>query len=94
MPDERPPWLTPGLAIQVITIIVSMSIGWATMNNKVQALQEKIVDIRAALPNSGELNYRLKIMEDRITRTENEYLALDSWVRNTRERLAEKGWRP
>ncbi len=99
MPDNhdsnnRAAWLTPGLFIQIITIIVSMTIGWATMNNKVQGLQERIAEIRAALPNNEALNYRLKVMDDRISRNESEYLAIDAWVRNTRERLAEKGWRP
>lgn len=92
--DDRPAWLSPGLAIQVTTIIVSVAIGWGTISNKVSGVEERLAEIRQALPNKEAQELRIRQLEDRVARAESEVSVAQTWIQNTRERLAEKGWKP
>ena len=89
-----PSWLTPQLVIQILTIIITLATAWAAISNRLANLQEKLVAIENRLPSREVLDIRLDAMEKQIATLGQRVDNQDAWVRNTRERLAEKGWKP
>lgn len=99
MPDDNnnntfKSWLTPQLMIQIITIIVTVTLAWATLNNRLDQMQERLMDIRQQLPNKELYDERMANMQIDLRNLREKVNEQDAWIRNTRERLAEKGWRP
>lgn len=87
-------WLTPQLMIQIITIIVTVTLAWATLNNRLDQMQERLMDIRQQLPNKELYDERMSNIQIDLRNLREKVNEQDAWIRNTRERLAEKGWRP
>lgn len=93
--------LDPRFLIQIATIIVTVAAFALNVNAKVASLSDKqielssaVSEVRAALPNREANDLRYKQLEERVARAETQCAVVDTWMRNTRERLAEKGWRP
>lgn len=90
----RPTWITPQLLIQVLTIVITITAAWVTLGNRLDILQEKLVAIQTQLPNKEVLDLKIKRLEEEQDRIARVVEIQDTWIRNTRERLAEKGWKP
>lgn len=93
-PSSLKSWVTPQLMIQIITIIVTVTLAWATLNNRLDQMQERLMDIRQQLPNKELYDERMSNMQVELRNLREKVNEQDAWIRNTRERLAEKGWRP
>lgn len=101
MPDEShnnnssmKAWVTPQLLIQIVTIVVSITLAWATLSNRLDQMQERLTDIRQQLPNKELYDERMQNIQRELKDLTERVNQQDVWIRNTRERLAEKGWRP
>ncbi len=94
MPEQRPQWLTPQLLIQVITIVVTLATAWAAISNRLANLQEKLVSIENRLPSREVIELKISAIERQMADLKTQVETQDAWVRNTRERLAERGWKP
>lgn len=102
MPGEgsnRLAWLTPGLLLQVGTIIVGFAMAWAALSSEMRGLGQKqaetnqtLKEIRSEMPNKDALNEKLRGMESRIDRLERQAETQAVYVQNLREMLA-RGYR-
>lgn len=91
---KTPRWLTPELIIKALTILITLVGLYYGISTKVDRLSEDVQEIRKALPNKELQESKLEEMNKRIAKLESDYGALDTWVRTTREKLAEHGWNP
>lgn len=87
-------WLNPQLIIQIVTIVVTVTLAWATLSNRLDQMQERLMDIRQQLPNKELYDERMGNLQRELADLKEKFSQQDTWIRNTRERLAEKGWRP
>lgn len=94
MADIKPSWVTPGLIVQLVTIIVSITFAWATLSNRLDQMQERLADIRQQLPNKELYDERMNAIRSDLAALQDKVGEQETWIRNTRERLAEKGWKP
>lgn len=98
----------PG-AISVLTLLAVIVLSWnydrqlAARNATIIGLQRQIDILNTQVTKCSQntdtsnnlvINQRFRQIEDRTAKSESDILALDAWMRNTRERLAEKGWKP
>ncbi len=87
-------WITPQLMIQIVTIIVTVTLAWATLSNRLDQMQERLMDIRQQLPNKELYDERMTNIQNRLRDLDSKVSEQDAWIRNTREKLAERGWKP
>lgn len=80
--------------MQLATIVVSITLAWATLSNRLDQIQERVTDIRQQLPNKELYDERMTNMRQELDRLGRLVETQDAWIRNTRERLAERGWKP
>lgn len=75
-------------------MLITVTAAWVTLGNRLDVLQEKLVAIQGQLPNREVLDLKIKALEAEQERIARLVETQDAWMRNTRERLAEKGWKP
>lgn len=92
--QRNPTWLTPQLIIQVLTIVITLATAWAAISNRLTSLQEKLVAIESRLPSREVIELKMNALERQVAELKAQLETQDAWVRNTRERLAERGWKP
>lgn len=98
-PRTRPAWLTPGLLLQLGTIVVGIAMAWAALSAEMRGLAKQqnetaviIKEIRSEMPNGAALNERLRAMESRVDRLERQVETQSVYIQNVRETMA-RGYR-
>lgn len=98
---QRTAWLTPQLGLQLLMLFVAALSSWfltrsdvRSLNEKTMAMQQSLSSIQSQLPNKEALDLRLEAIERNIAEAEERLTRQETWQQNTRERLAEKGWKP
>jgi Tfp pilus assembly protein PilO len=92
---ERLAWLTPGLILQLATILVGISLAWAALSAELRGLAKQqaetavvMKEIRSEMPNAAALNERLRSLESRLDRLDRQYETQAVYIQNMRERMA------
>ena len=94
-------WLTPDLIVKALAMAVTLAgLYWGIVarvdsaSSKVDALSSDLREIRASIPNREADKLIIQGLESRMDKLEKAYDVQDTWIRNTRERLAEHQWKP
>lgn len=91
------------IVVSVITLLGVAVLAWnydrqlASRNATINGLQNQInilSDQTVKCKQGPDYTIRLEAIENRLSNNESDIKAFDAWMRNTRERLAEKGWKP
>jgi hypothetical protein len=92
--DRTPSWFSLELIVKAATIFFTLAGLYYGISTKVDRLSDEVREIKQSLPNKERDAEVMKQLAQRVAALEDAHRDIDTWVRNTRERLAEHGWRP